>query len=49
MKKEVKKLSLSRETIVELTDRRLEKALGAAWSDDSVCPTTAPSDGRPCH
>lgn len=19
-----------------------------AWSDDSVCPTTAPSDRRPC-
>lgn len=20
-----------------------------AWSDDSVCPTTAPSDRRPCY
>ena len=22
---------------------------GFAWSDDSVCPTTAPSDRRPCY
>lgn len=49
MKKEMKKLSLSRETLSQLTGRDLEKVKGAAWSDDSVCPTTSPSDNRPCH
>lgn len=48
MKKEVKKLSLSRETLVQLNGHDLEKALGRGWSDESVCPTTAPSDRRPC-
>ena len=43
-----KKLSLSTETLVRLTDPELGKVVGAAWSDDSVCPTTAPSDARPC-
>ena len=43
-----KKLSLSTETLVRLSGPELGKVLGAAWSDDSVCPTTAPSDQRPC-
>jgi len=47
-KQEKKKLSLSRETLVRLTEPELTKAGGGGWSDDSVCPTTAPSDCRPC-
>ena len=43
-----KKLSLSTETLVRLTTLDLGKVAGAAWSDDSVCPTTSPSDQRPC-
>jgi hypothetical protein len=42
-KKDVKKLILSRETIVRMENTELGKVLGGAWSDDSVCPTTAPS------
>ncbi len=49
MKKEMKKLSLFRETIIHLTQQDLGKVKGAAWSDDSVCPTTAPSERRPCN
>ena len=48
-KHETKKLSLSRETLVCLTQPELRKAGGGAWSDDSVCPTTAPSDCKPCN
>jgi hypothetical protein len=48
VKKEMKKLSLSKETIVLLTQPDLGKIKGAAWSDDSVCPTTAPSEKRVC-
>lgn len=43
-----KKLSLSKETLVQLSHPALGKVAGAAWSDDSVCPTTAPSDCKPC-
>lgn len=43
-KTEVKKLTLSRETIVRLEAPDLRRAQGGAWSDESVCPTTAPSD-----
>ena len=44
-----KKLSLLTETLVRLTSPDLGKVAGAAWSDDSVCPATAPSDCRPCN
>ena len=47
-KNDVKKLSLSRETLVCLSNPDLGKIAGAAWSEESVCPTTAPSDCRPC-
>jgi hypothetical protein len=43
-----KKLLLSTETLVRLTNPDLGKVAGGAWSDESVCPTTAPSDCRPC-
>lgn len=47
-KKDAKKLYVSRETLVRLTNPELGKVEGGAWSDDSVCPTTAPSDNKPC-
>jgi len=47
-KNDVKKLSLSRETLVCLSNPDLGKIAGAAWSENSVCPTTAPSDCKPC-
>ncbi|HEX6750486.1 MAG TPA: hypothetical protein VF092_24570 [Longimicrobium sp.] len=31
------------------TNERAGDDRGFAWSDDSVCPTTAPSDRRPCY
>jgi hypothetical protein len=43
-KKDVRKLTLSRETIIRLENTDLKKALGGAWSDDSVCPTVNPSN-----
>ncbi len=48
-KNEAKKLSLSRETLVRLNSPELGKVGGGGWSDDSVCPTTTPSDCRPCY
>lgn len=48
-KKDVtKKLMLSTETLVRLSYPELGKVAGGAWSDESVCPTTAPSDCKPC-
>jgi hypothetical protein len=47
-KSNAKKLALSRETLLRLHDTELVRAAGGAWSDDSVCPSTAPSDRRPC-
>jgi len=44
-----KKLSLSTETLVRLTVPELGQIAGGAWSDNSVCPTTSPSDCRPCN
>ncbi len=43
-----KKLALATETLVRLTSPDLVRVGGGAWSDESVCPTTAPSDCRPC-
>ncbi len=48
-KNETKKLSLSRETLIRLNNPELGKIAGGGWSDESVCPTTAPSDCRPCN
>ena len=47
-KNETKKLSLSRETIIRLSNPELGKVAGGRWSDESICPTTAPSDCKPC-
>ena len=44
-----KKLSLSTETLVRLSGLELGKVEGAGWSDDSVCPTTTPSNCKPCN
>jgi hypothetical protein len=47
-KNNAKKLALSRETLHRLHQTELTQANGAAWSDDSVCPTTGPSRRGPC-
>jgi len=47
-KNNAKKLALSRETLHRLNRLDLAQVDGGAWSDDSVCPTTSPSDRRPC-
>jgi hypothetical protein len=42
-KQETKKLTLSKETLVQLSGPDLQGAAGASpggWSDTSVCPTT---------
>lgn len=60
MKKKLKKVSLSKETLTRLTPNDLSRRVhgGTAtqltcppegWSDQSVCPTTTPSDCRPCN
>ena len=43
-----KKLSLSKETLVRLDDPAMGRVAGAGWSDDSICPTTTPSENRSC-
>ena len=62
MRKELKKVSLSKETILRLTPMDLSRGilggtnvttsvtcLPGGWSDDSVCPTTTPSNCKPCN
>ena len=39
-KEAVKKLALSRETLVRLNAPEMRNVLGGAWSDNSVCPGT---------
>lgn len=48
MKKELKKasLSLSKETILRMDLSHVRG--GEGWSDGSVCPTTTPTNCRPC-
>jgi hypothetical protein len=51
-KKEVKKLVLSRETLFQLNGMDLRNVAGGSgggWSDNSVCPSTTPSDCKPCQ
>jgi hypothetical protein len=47
-KNNAKKLALSRETLLRLNGPQLGKVAGGAWSDESVCPTTGPSEVRFC-
>jgi hypothetical protein len=47
-KNNAKKLTLSKETLRQLKEADLVRAAAGAWSDDSVCPTTAPSEMRFC-
>lgn len=47
-KNNAKKLALSTETLRRLNNTELVQAAGGAWSDDSVCPTTGPSEKRFC-
>jgi hypothetical protein len=47
-KNSAKKLALCRETLVRLDDPKLGLVEGGAWSENSVCPTTAPSEFRFC-
>lgn len=44
----LKKLTLSRETVLHLSEPALRHAVGKGWSDDSICPTTTPSDCKRC-
>jgi hypothetical protein len=45
----LKKLTLSRETVLHLSEPELRHVAGrAGWSDDSICPTTTPSDCKHC-
>ena len=48
-KETLKKLALSKETVLQLTHRELRSAAGGGWSDDSVCPTSTPSDCKRCQ
>ena len=46
-----KKLKLSKETLFQLSGmdlRHVAGGSGGGWSDNSVCPTTTPSDCKPC-
>jgi hypothetical protein len=50
----MKKLTLNLEQLevdsFETAQRTRENGTAQrAWSDDSVCPTTAPSERRPCY
>jgi hypothetical protein len=50
----MKKLTLNLDELrvasFETAERVQENGTGQrAWSDDSVCPTTAPSERRPCY
>jgi hypothetical protein len=50
----MKKLTLHPEQLrvhsFETADRARETGtVQRAWSDESVCPTTAPSERRPCY
>jgi hypothetical protein len=47
-KNNAKKLTLSKETLRRLNETELLRAAGGAWSDESVCPTTSPSEKRFC-
>jgi hypothetical protein len=45
-----RKLSLSKETIVQLSGTDLRRvAAGEAWSEASVCPSVTPSACRTCQ
>ena len=50
-KKELKKLSLSKETLAQLTGPELQHPAGGSggWSDGSVCPSVTPSACKPCN
>jgi len=49
-KKNVKKLSLNKETLIQLSGRELRQiAAGEGWSDQSICPTTTPSNCKACY
>jgi hypothetical protein len=50
MKKNRRKLSLSKESIIQLSRPDLgHAAAGSGWSDQSVCPTVTPTDCRRCN
>jgi hypothetical protein len=39
---------VSFETVAPAREKGTVQGYDWAWSDDSVCPTTGPSDRRPC-
>ena len=48
----VKKLEIAKETLRRLDNKEIREAAGGSgggWSDNSVCPTTTPSDCKPCR
>ncbi|HEX3526032.1 MAG TPA: hypothetical protein VH988_03115 [Thermoanaerobaculia bacterium] len=47
-KNEMKKLTLSKETLFPMNGTDLLKAVGGGggWSDNSVCPTVPPTTGN---
>lgn len=48
----IKKLEIAKETLRRLDNEDLLEAAGGSgggWSDNSVCPTTTPSDCKPCR
>jgi hypothetical protein len=52
MKKDSRKLTLSRESIIQLNGPDLGPVgggSGGGWSDQSVCPTTDPSVCKRCY
>lgn len=47
---DVEKLKVdSFSTLKRLPETEAAEGTAWAWSDESVCPTTAPSDRRPCY
>jgi hypothetical protein len=51
MKKDTRKLTLSRETLAQLNGLELGAAVGGSggWSDQSVCPSAEVSKCRSCY
>jgi hypothetical protein len=51
-KREMKRLTLLKETLVQLSGMDLRNVAGGSgggWSDTSVCPSATPSDCKPCQ
>jgi hypothetical protein len=52
VKKDIRKLTLSRETLIQLNGPELGPVAGGSgggWSDQSVCPSAEVSNCRSCY